>query len=158
MRPLHVGAGEEGTDSCDVLSGADALVGEVNRFSVVLHFVVLRHAHQLGLCRFTLGLAVLDDLLGLFDAFIVFFLLRVGQFSLSVRYHSLGGVNSLFQPIVMALKADQFPGNLVRFLISGDVVKGRAGDNQRRPGLVDQDRIDLVDNGVHQITLHHLGQ
>ena len=33
---------------------------------------------------------------------------------------------------------------------------GRAGYNQRRPRLVDQDRVNLVDNGEMVLTLHHV--
>ena len=36
------------------------------------------------------------------------------------------------------------------------LVLGRAGDDQRGAGLVDQDGVDFVDNGVVEGTLHHL--
>ena len=47
-------------------------------------------------------------------------------------------------------------------LVDADVelggILGRAGDDQRRPRLVDQDRVDLVDDGVVERPMHHLVQ
>ena len=54
----------------------------------------------------------------------------------------------------------QLPGDLVGLGVAGDVVVGRAGDDQRRAGFVDQDVVDLVDDGVVQRALrllHALG-
>ena len=45
----------------------------------------------------------------------------------------------------------QLPGNLVGLGIARDVVVGRAGDDQRRAGLVDQDVVDLVDDRVSAV-------
>ncbi len=42
----------------------------------------------------------------------------------------------------------QFPRDLLRLGIAGDVVVGGTGDDQRRPRLVDEDVVDLVDHGV----------
>ena len=45
-------------------------------------------------------------------------------------------------------------------LVDGDVEIGavldRTGDDQRRARLVDQDRVDLVDDGEGMPALHHL--
>ena len=35
---------------------------------------------------------------------------------------------------------------------------GRAGDDERRPGLVDEDAVDLVDDGVIELALDQVGQ
>ena len=43
-------------------------------------------------------------------------------------------------------------------LVELGAVLGGAGDDQRRPRLVDQDRIDLVDDGVGVRALHHVGE
>ena len=54
----------------------------------------------------------------------------------------------------------QLPGDLVGLAVAGDVVVGRAGDDQRRAGFVDQDVVDFVDDREVQRTLgllHVLG-
>ncbi len=50
----------------------------------------------------------------------------------------------------------QLPGDAVGLGVAGDVVVGRAGDDQRRAGLVDQDVVHLVDDGEVQRPLRLL--
>ena len=76
--------------------------------------------------------------LGLADAF-------VGQ---------VGGVL-----LFLDLEVDVFlelPGDLVGPLVLGDVVLGRAGDDERRAGFVDEDVVDFVDDREVQRALRLL--
>ena len=50
----------------------------------------------------------------------------------------------------------ELPGDAVRHAVAGDVVVGRAGNDQRRAGLVDEDVVHLVDDRVVQRPLHLL--
>ena len=47
----------------------------------------------------------------------------------------------------------ELAGDPVGLGILGDVVEGRAGDDQRRTGLVDQDAVHLVDDRVVELAL-----
>ena len=42
----------------------------------------------------------------------------------------------------------QLAGNTVRFTVTPDIRMGLSRDDQRRTGLIDQNIIDLIDNGV----------
>src|SRR4029434_9562904 len=52
----------------------------------------------------------------------------------------------------------QMGNDLVDPVILVRRILGRAGDDQGRTGLVDQDRVHLVDNGVVKLPLHALGE
>ncbi len=56
----------------------------------------------------------------------------------------------------LVLHADQARRHLVDHLVHGHVVVGLAGDDQGRAGLVDEDGVHLVDDGVVQAPLHPL--
>ncbi len=69
-------------------------------------------------------------------------------------------VRLLVDPVVAGALLFRLPRQLRRELVQAvvdlDVVVGLAGDDQRRARLVDQDRIDLVDDRVRQAALHAL--
>src|SRR5690606_22259436 len=53
--------------------------------------------------------------------------------------------------VLVDLHVPRDPGEL---RVPPDLVLGRAGDDQRGPRLVDEDRVDLVDDGVAVAALH----
>ena len=57
-----------------------------------------------------------------------------------------GGVDHLFEP----------GDKVVRLAVEIRALVALAGDDQRRPGLVDEDRVDLVDDGVGVTALDHV--
>ena len=75
--------------------------------------------------------------------------------------HFLGLANALVIEMARSLLlfdlevqlALQQAGDPVGLGILPDVIEGRARDDQRRPGLVDQDAVDLVDDRVVQFSL-----
>ena len=58
-------------------------------------------------------------------------------------------------PLLLGL-AGELRHELVQPVVEVDVVVGLAGDDQRRPRLVDQDRVDLVDDRVAEAALDPL--
>ena len=82
-----------------------------------------------------------------------------------------GGAQQVLQLLGAVLGEDRGALLLVDLVVGGQqledegvdrvvhlrAVLERTGDDQRRAGLVDQDRIDLVDDGVVVAALHHLG-
>ena len=71
-------------------------------------------------------------------------------------------VRLLVDPVVAAALLVRLPRELRRDLVQPvvrlDVVLGLAGDDERRARLVDQDRVDLVDDRVDEPALHALGR
>ena len=49
---------------------------------------------------------------------------------------------------LLLLQLAQLHGDLVGLGVAAQVAEGRAGDDQRRPRLVDEDVVHLVDDGV----------
>ncbi len=58
---------------------------------------------------------------------------------------------------VFLLDARQVGNDLIHAVVQFGAVFGLAGDDQRRPRLIDQDRVHLVDDRVGQATLHAFG-
>ena len=88
---------------------------------------------------------------------------RVEQDALGVLvafFRQQHGVRLLVDPVVALAGLLGLPrelgGELVQTIVEVDVVVGLAGDDQRRARLVDQDRVDFVDDGIEQATLHLL--
>ena len=48
----------------------------------------------------------------------------------------------------------QFEHDLVGFVVLGGIALGRAGNDQRRTGFIDQNRVNFVDDGVVKTTLN----
>ncbi len=59
--------------------------------------------------------------------------------------------------VLHLLAADELRDDPVAAVVDVGVALGRARDDERRPGLVDQDRVDLVDDRVDVPPLDHLG-
>ncbi len=78
------------------------------------------------------------------------------QQSLGMLVAGLGQIDGALLLVEFEVFLDQFRDDRVdRGVEAGAILRG-AGDDQRRPRFVDQDRIDLVDNGVGVAALDHL--
>ena len=70
----------------------------------------------------------------------------------------LGEVRRALLLVEVVILGHQAGNDLVDGIVEFGFVVGRAGDDERRPRLVDQDRIDLVDDRVIVPALSHLIQ
>ena len=102
---------------------------------IVLLEILLGLAHAFGRQRTGLLLLVHDEV-----AFLLDFLLHDhGKLGLIADHTAL-------------LKAGS---QQIRLLIQARGLAAASGNDQRRTGLIDQDRVDLVDDGIMQPALHH---
>ncbi|MBA7690201.1 hypothetical protein ES703_98725 [subsurface metagenome] len=113
-------------------------MGKMNRFPVVLDFVILRNLSQLLPCLLKLSLFLLYCLLGLFDSIAVLVLFGLGYLTPRAGYRPLSRINLSLDAVVITLKAHQLFCNLIRFFISAYIIKGRPRNNQRCPRFVYQ--------------------
>ena len=122
-----------------VLVLAEHLVGAERRVEVVHDRDVLDVVEDVALVGIALEQTGREQmLLELFDAL-------VGE-----------GHGALLLVVLEVALADD-RDDLVDLLVERRAVLGRAGDDQRRARLVDEDRVHFVDDGVGVAALHHLG-
>ncbi len=79
-----------------------------------------------------------------------------GQELLEMLVAGLGQGDDSSLLIELVIRFLQFRDEDVDAVVELGAVVERAGDDQRRPRLVDQDRVHLVDDGVVVAALHHL--
>ena len=156
MRPFHIRAGKERTNAGDLLSRANPLMGQMHGLAILLDLVILRHRFECRLVSVHFGLCFVNDLLGFFHTGAVFGLFGFGQFALRIGHRSLSGINGFLQVCIGSLQRHQLPAHRIGLLVSCHIILRRAGNNQRRPRLIDQDRVHLIDNRILQRPLSHL--
>ena len=159
VRPLHVRAGEERADAGDLLGRRLALVRQADLLVVVLHLVVLRRSARAWPGRRPISA----------------WSCSMAFWAFSIRPVSLSFLASASSPWALAILrwAASICFLMRSYPPAGDqhcratwsaflyrVTSSNAGPEmiKRRPRLVDQNRVHLVDDRVFQRALHHLLQ
>ncbi len=146
----------EAADARRVLGRGDPFVRQMNALAIQLHFVILRQtlpfasrprqvAASASACRLRAA-SFSAAFLALSSSPSAALMAR-----LAASTAASGGVPRLVQ-------LDHLPRHHIGRPIFRRVIVRRAADDQRRPGLVDQDRVHLVHDRELQRTLHLLGR
>ena len=144
VRQVHVVADVEAADAGHLLRLGDAFVGQVRGLALGLDFVELGVLIAIGL---ELGQLTTDELFHFVAALLgLGFVAGVAGVSLEALDAQLALLDFTVGGVPFALLDHEVLGDLVRQVVAGRVVVGRAGDDQRRAGLVDEDRVDFVDD------------
>ena len=128
----------------------------MHRLAIVLDFVVLRHHFQLCFIGKLLAAGFVDNFLSLLHPRRILRFFRIGKFALCICNSAFCFVDTFLDIGIPALQSHKLSANTFGLLIPRNIIESRTRNNQRCPRLVDQNRIDLIDNRILKRTLRHL--
>ena len=141
VRHVDVLAHVERSEPGQTLRLGDPLVGQRGLLLVHFHLVVLREPVALGLQLGQTRLGLLQPLPQRGDTRLV---AGVADVALHAGHLDQAGLDLLVRPIPFLVLLRELAGQPVRQVIPRVLVVRGSGDDQRRPRLVDQDRVHLV--------------